>query len=89
MGAKINKVGRLEKRGITNVFLIGYDILKENLRYLEKGTIDFLISHKPEEQGYRAIMTLYQILVMGSGANGGTLMPIDIITRYNYTFYSG
>jgi LacI family transcriptional regulator len=78
----------LEKRGMENIFLIGYDILKENLQYLEKGIIDFLISHKPEEQGYRAIMAIYQTLVTGSEGEGITLMPIDIITRYNYKFYS-
>jgi LacI family transcriptional regulator len=78
----------LEKSGIEDVLLIGYDILKENVKYLESGTIDFLISHKPEEQGYRAIMALYQTLVMGAGIESITFMPIDIITRYNYTFYS-
>jgi LacI family transcriptional regulator len=46
----------LDKAGVKNVLLIGYDILKENVKYLEKGTIEFLICHKPEEQGYRGIM---------------------------------
>ncbi|ANE51483.1 LacI family DNA-binding transcriptional regulator [Flavisolibacter tropicus] len=78
----------LVKSGIEDVLLIGYDILKENVKYLESGTIDFLISHKPEEQGYRAIMTLYQTLVMGADIESLTFMPIDIITRYNYTFYT-
>lgn len=78
----------LEKSEIKNILLIGYDILQENLKYLEKGTIDFLISHKPEEQGYRAIITLYQSLVIGPAVEGITFMPIDIITRYNYKFYS-
>ena len=78
----------LEKRGMEDTFLVGYDILKANLKYLEKGIIDFLISHKPEEQGYRAIIAIYQTLVLGSGTEEKTLMPIDIITRYNYKFYS-
>jgi LacI family transcriptional regulator len=77
----------LEKFRIKNVLLIGYDMLKDNIKYLESGTIDFLISHKPEEQGYRAIITLYQRLVMGSAIERVTFMPIDIITRYNYKFY--
>ena len=78
----------LQKSGIQNVLLIGYDILRENLKYLENGTIDFLICHKPEEQGYRAIITLYQTLVMGTKIESVTFMPIDIITRDNYKFYS-
>ena len=59
-----------------------------NVRFLEKGTIEFLICHKPEEQGYRGIMALYQTLVIGSPIENVTFMPIDIITRDNYKFYT-
>ncbi len=78
----------LEKKGLSNILLIGYDILKENVKHLESGNIDFLICHKPEEQGYRGIITLYQTLVVGSPIESVTFMPIDIITRDNYKFYS-
>jgi LacI family transcriptional regulator len=70
-----------------NISLIGYDFIKENLQHLNTGVIDFLICHKPEEQAYRAVMALYQTLVMGSSVEKIQYMPIDIITKENYEFY--
>ena len=77
----------LKKSGRTDISLIGYDFLKENIRFLNEGLIDFLICHKPEEQGYRGLMALYQTLVMGSSVEKVYLMPIDIITKENQAFY--
>ena len=67
--------------------LVGYDYLKENIEYLKNGVIDFLICHKPEEQGYRGVMSLYQTLVLGSQVEKIHFMPIDIITKENEAFY--
>jgi LacI family transcriptional regulator len=70
-----------------DILLIGYDFLDDNVSYLEKGLIDFLICEKPQEQGYRGVMTLFQRLVYSSPVEENYLMPIDIITRANYKFY--
>ena len=69
------------------VVLLGYDYLGENITYLQKGTIDFLICEKPQEQGYRGIMTLFQHLVKSGTIEETYLMPIDIVTKENYRFY--
>ncbi len=71
----------------TNIPLVGYDFLKENIEYLKAGVIDFLICHKPEDQGYRGVMSLYQTLVMGNPVEKIHFMPIDIITKENQAFY--
>jgi LacI family transcriptional regulator len=71
----------------THVSLIGYDFVKENVDYLETNVIDFLICHRPEDQGYRGIMTLYQTLVMNAPVTKLSYMPIDIVTKENYEFY--
>lgn len=77
----------LEKAGLTDVLLLGHDFTHENVTYLEKGHIDFLICEKPEEQGYRGIMTLFQNLVFSREMEKTYLMPIDIITKLNYKYY--
>lgn len=76
-----------EKTNRENIFLIGYDFIQENIEYLKKEVIDILICHKPEEQGYKGIMALYQHLVLGEAVDGIHFMPIDIITKENYEFY--
>lgn len=67
--------------------LVGYDYVRENIRYLTSGIIDFLICHQPKEQGYQSIKTLYQHLVLSAPVTREYYMPIDIITRENQAFY--
>lgn len=77
----------LEEYHKKKVHLIGYDFLKGNVEYLKKGIIDFLICHKPEEQGYKGIMTLYHKLALSLPIEKIYFMPIDIITKENQEFY--
>jgi LacI family transcriptional regulator len=77
----------LKEYKIKNVHLIGYDFLKENVEYLKEGIIDFLICHKPEEQGYKGIMSLYHHLALSLPIEKIYFMPIDIITKENQEFY--
>jgi len=77
----------LENTGLTGIILLGYDFMRENVEYLKKGVIDFLICEKPQEQGYRGIMTLFQHLVLSNAIEKKYLMSIDIITKENYQFY--
>ena len=86
--SRVSSVARfLESQSLHEKLLIGYDYLPDNIEYLKKGTIDFLICHKPEEQGYRGVMALYHTLVFSSAVEKEYFMPIDIVTRGNYAFY--
>ncbi|ADY51310.1 transcriptional regulator, LacI family [Pseudopedobacter saltans DSM 12145] len=77
-----------EKYKIKNVKLVGFEFLKKNVAYLEQGVIDFLICQKPIEQGYKGVMALYQYCVHDIKVKDVHYMPIDIITKGNYQFYS-
>ena len=70
-----------------DVILIGYDFLTKNVDYLNKGIIDFLICQKPLEQAYRGVMALYQHLAISLPVESIYFMPIDILTKENYSFY--
>lgn len=86
--SRVSSVARyLAESDTRHFFLIGFDFTDDNIDYLEKGIIDFIICDKPQEQGYRGIMTLYQSLVMGLKVDDVYYMPIDIITKENYVFY--
>ncbi|WP_018626011.1 LacI family DNA-binding transcriptional regulator [Niabella aurantiaca] len=78
----------LEERGMEHIRLIGFDMIDRNIRHLEEGTIDFLISQKPREQAYRGILALYNKLIKGADVEKQCFMPIDIITKENYRFYT-
>jgi len=86
--SRVSLVARyLESAGRTDIILLGYDFTTDNVQHLKADNIDFLICEKPQEQGYRGIMTLFQHLVYSNVIEKNYLMPIDIITRENYLFY--
>ena len=86
--SRVSSVARyLQKINRYDIRLIGYDFLPENIEYLKNGMIDFLICHKPDEQGYKGIKVLYQYLVLTMQADPVFYMPIDIVTRENFEFY--
>jgi LacI family transcriptional regulator len=78
----------LEENGLEDILLMGFDFLEENVKYLQKNIIDFLICQKPQEQAYRGVFALYNKLVLEVDVEKVTFMPIDIITRENYKYYN-
>lgn len=86
--SRVSSVARyLEKAGKKGILLIGYDFLPDNIEFLDKGIINFLICQKPEEQGFKGVMALFQNLVLQTPVEPVYHMPIDIIIKENYEFY--
>lgn len=77
----------LEKFNWPPTKLIGYDLLPQNLDYLEKGIIDFLINQNPFGQGYWGIHQLTDSLVFKKDTQPIKYLPLDIITQENLRFY--
>lgn len=87
--SRVSPVARYaEQENVKDLFIVGFDFLEENIDYLKKGLIDFLICHQPDEQGYKGVMALYQKLILGLPVEKVNYMPIDIITQENYKFYN-
>lgn len=74
----------LEQQNIKGIRIIGYDLLKENIAYLNSGIIDFLINQKPEEQGYMGINYLYRKNILHENLAPTHFIPLDIIVKENY-----
>jgi LacI family transcriptional regulator len=72
---------------LRKIYLIGYDLIDENVEYLRKDFIDFLISQKPSMQGYQGIYSLYRKIILKENVAAKLYMPIDIITKENIDFY--
>jgi LacI family transcriptional regulator len=86
--SRVYQVARfLVESGRGNTMLVGYDLINPNIRYLNNGTIDFLISQKPREQGYRALMSVFNVLKVNKKPSPEQHIPIDIICRENLCCY--
>jgi LacI family transcriptional regulator len=77
----------LEKVRKTDVILIGYDMLEENLQYLKSGTIDFIINQNPKRQAFLGINYLAEHLVFKKNTPAEDLLPLEVITRENLQSY--
>jgi LacI family transcriptional regulator len=77
----------LQQRQLTQIRLVGYDLLKSNLHYLHKGYIDFLINQNPKGQGYHGILGLADYLVFKKQVSAIKYLPLDIVTKENVQYY--
>ena len=86
--SQVYYLGRiLENINLTNIQVIGHDLINENIDFLKKGIVDFLICQRPEEQGYNAIITLFEHLVLKKEVKSENYTSIDIITKENLDYY--
>ncbi len=63
--------------------VIGYDLIKENIECLNKGTVDFIIHQNPAMQGNLSIQAFYKHLILKELVEPIQKLPLDIITKEN------
>ena len=86
--SKVFNVGRLiEKYKLCGLKIIGHDLLKENVAFLKKDIVQFLICQRPEEQGYNAINKLFRHVVQKRITARENYTSIDIVTKENVDYY--
>jgi LacI family transcriptional regulator len=86
--SKVFFMGRLiENYGIRYLKIIGHDLLKENIEYLKKDIVQFLICQRPEEQGYNAINKLFRQVVQKRETAEENYTAIDIVIKENVDYY--
>ncbi|HJZ41546.1 MAG TPA: substrate-binding domain-containing protein [Bacteroidales bacterium] len=86
--SRVHKVARyLSGMPGRHRLLVGYDLIEANLEFMENGIIDFLICQKPEEQGYKSAMAMYDYLLTGTAIGKVNHSPIDIVVKENSGYY--
>jgi LacI family transcriptional regulator len=73
----------LEKHGKNGIRMVAYDLLEDNIAYLKKGIIDFLINQNSKRQAFTGITQLANHLVFKKEVAPSYQFPLDIITRSN------
>lgn len=77
----------IERAKRSGIRIIGHDLLTENIEYLKKGIVDFLICQRPEEQGYNSVVTLFDHILQKKPVKTDNYTSIDIITKENVDYY--
>ena len=77
----------LETLGKTNLRLIGYDLLDENVKYLKQGTVNCLIAQRPDKQAYLSVRDMCRKLIFRQEINPINYVPIDLLMKENIEDY--
>lgn len=86
--SKIHRVAQyIHDRNLDDVQLIGYDLLSENIDFLHKNSIQFLIHQNPRKQVYLGIKFLVDFFLFDKRIPAKSLLPIDIISSENIASY--
>ena len=73
----------LEDRGITGVKVIGCGVTQKNIEYLKKGYLSFLLSERPDLQGYQSVKYVLEYILYGQHEQITKHTPIEILIREN------
>lgn len=71
----------------TDIRLIGYDLLQQNINYLQEGVISYLIAQRPEKQAYFTVRDMCRELIFRQEVKKINYVPVDILLKENIEDY--
>jgi LacI family transcriptional regulator len=78
IAAKVNS-----RPNSSHIAIVGYDLVPENVRQLQTGTIDCIVSQRQDYQAYQGVYQLYRKVVLNQDVEAEAEMPIDIYLEQN------
>ncbi|MDR6844719.1 LacI family DNA-binding transcriptional regulator [Flavobacterium granuli] len=70
-----------------NIAIIGYDLIANNVNYLNQGVIDFLIHQNQKRQTYLGVISIIEFFLFDKQIPNTILLPIDIVNSENAMSY--
>ncbi|MBP6611504.1 MAG: LacI family DNA-binding transcriptional regulator [Paludibacter sp.] len=78
---------KLEDLDVNHIKIIGYDLLEENVKFLQKGVVSLLLGQRPENQSYLAAKDMCRKLIFNQDVSRINYMPIDVLIKENIDAY--
>ena len=73
----------LNENSISTISLVGFDLIEQNIKYLQNGIIDFILFDDAEKQGELGLQILFDHVVKKKTTATRITMPINIVTKEN------
>ncbi|WP_421918725.1 substrate-binding domain-containing protein [Marinifilum sp.] len=87
-GSKVYKIAEyLLRNQLDDITLVGFDPIEQNIKNLNKGSINYLIGQHPYQQGFKAVKKLFEHVMLHQEINRDEILPVDIINRESYKLY--
>ena len=80
-------VNALKRINRSDIKLVGFDLIDENLEYLDSENIDFLINQNPFKQGYLALINIFNYLIRKIKPQKLQHLPLDVVMKENVNYY--
>lgn len=77
----------LEKTGKTGITLVGYDLIEDNIPFIERKYIHAIIHQNAQQQSFLGVSYLTDLLVFKKEIPSRFNLPLHIITRENLHSY--
>lgn len=79
----------LKERRISDIKIIGYDLVPQNIKFLQSGGITFLINQNAKGQGFWSLQLISEHLVLKKDIPMMKYLPLDIIVKENVNYFTG
>lgn len=80
-------VNCLDNTLLETLTIVGFDLLPQNIEYLNKRYINFLINQNSTEQGMLSVYSLFKTLFKKEGIDRLQYLPLDIVVPENMEYY--
>lgn len=77
----------LDEKFAKKINIIGFDLINNNINYLQNNKINFLINQNPIEQGYLGIQCFHKYFVEKKEIAPIQYLPLDIVVKENVQYY--
>lgn len=81
-------IAQMEASSRKRIRLVGHDAIKHNIEALKNEKVSFILSQRPQLQGYNAIMALSNNIIFNQIPSKTNFMPIDILIKENIDYYT-
>ena len=78
----------LQRHHITDMHVLGYDMMIRNAESLKNGGIEFIIAQHPWRQGYQSIQSLSEHIILKKAVSRYHYMPLELLTAENFNYYT-
>ena len=79
-------VNSLNEQVVSSLQWVGFDNTPQNMECLKNGSVSFLISQKPFDQGYESVRIMVDFLLKNKMPESKIYLPIDILTKENVMY---
>lgn len=84
----IEFIDKIDKSLTKNIRLVGHDAIEGNVEALKSEKVMFLLSQRPDLQGYDAVKALGNYFLFKQIPQKKNYMPTDILLKENIDFYN-